>query len=181
MAVKITFGLSAREINTAIKQLRQYQSNLNQKCEEFCRRLCEIGVQEARSRISQSPLGRTITVSTEISPEKTGCKAILFAVGVTKQADGYAPVDTLCLVEFGAGIKYNAAANPKADEFGMGVGTYPGQMHAFDPGGWYYMGEDGEWHHSYGVKATMPMYGASVEMRQKVMEIARAVFGGGQT
>lgn len=164
------------EVDAAIMQLRQYQSDLNRKCEEFCRQLCEIGAQEAKSRISQSPLGKTITVSAEISPEKTGCRAILFAVGETTQAEGYEPVNTLLLVEFGAGIKYNATANPKADEFGMGVGTYPGQTHAFDPGGWYYMGEDGEWYHSYGVKATMPMYGASVEMREKIMKIAREVF-----
>lgn len=179
MSKKISFGLSVSEINSAIKELHQYKSDLNRKCEEFCRRLCEIGVEEAQARISQSPLGKTITVSTEISPEKTGCKAILCAVGETKQTDGYEPVNTLLLVEFGAGIKYNSTANPKADEFGMGVGTFPGQTHAFNPNGWYYVGEDGEWHHSYGVKATMPMYGAGFEMRGKIAEIAKEIFGGG--
>lgn len=179
MSTKISFGLSPKEVDAAIKQLRQYKSDLNLKCEEFCRRLCEVGAQEAQARISQSPLGKTIKVSTEISPEKTGCKAILFAVGETKEAEGYEPVNTLLLIEFGAGIRYNPDANPKADEYGMGVGTYPGQLHAFDPGGWYYMGEDGEWHHSYGVKATMPMYGASLEMRNRIAEIAKEVFGGG--
>lgn len=179
MSCEINFGLSVKEVNAAINELKQYKSDLNRKCEEFCRRLCEIGAEEAHSRISQSPLGKTITVSTEISPEKTGCKAILYAIGETKQTDGYEPVNTLLLVEFGAGIKYNSTPNPKADEFGMGVGTFPGQTHAFDPGGWYYMGEDGEWHHSYGVKATMPMYGASLKMRDKIAEIAKEIFGGG--
>lgn len=179
MPKRISFGLSVSEVNAAIKELRDYKNDLSHKCMEFCERLCEIGANEAHSRISQSPLGKTITVSTEISPEKAGCKTILYAVGETKQADGYEPVNTLLLVEFGAGIKYNEIANPKASDFGMGVGTYPGQTHAFDSGGWYYMGIDGEWHHSYGVKATMPMYGASLEIRNKIIEIAKEVFGGG--
>ena len=82
----------------------------------------------------------------------------------------------MLLIEFGAGIRYNPLPNPKAGEYGMGVGTYPGQMHAFDPAGWYYWGEDEKWHHSYGIKATMPMYNAAKIIQERVVQIAREVF-----
>ena len=82
----------------------------------------------------------------------------------------------MLLVEFGAGIHYNANANPKAGEMGCGVGTFPGQIHAFEDG-WYYWGEDKKWHYTHGTKATMPMYSASVAIREKVRECAKEVFG----
>lgn len=49
---------------------------------------------------------------------------------------------------------------------------------AHDPDGWWYQKEEGgEWYHTYGTKACMPMYKASVEMRDKIVKIAREVFG----
>ena len=58
----------------------------------------------------------------------------------------------------------------------MGVGTFPDQTHAFQDQGWYYMDVSGEWHHSYGVKATMPMYNADIEMILNLRKIAKEVF-----
>lgn len=89
---------------------------------------------------------------------------------------GHGYVSTLLIVEFGAGIHYNSKGNPKADEMGYGVGTFPGQIHAFEDG-WYYWGEDEKWHYTHGIKATMPMYNASVAIREKVQECAKEVFG----
>lgn len=175
MAKKITFGLSVSEIQNAIKEIKAYQNDLNRKCEELCRRLTMAGYNVALSRIGESPLGKTIVLQSNISPQKAGCRAVLFAVGEVKQSEGYEPFNTLLAVEFGAGIYHNATPNPKADDFGLGVGTFPGQIHAFE-NGWYYLGEDNEWHYTHGVKATMPMYFAGKEMREKVIEIARQVF-----
>ena len=79
-------------------------------------------------------------------------------------------------VEFGAGIYYNKSNSIIANKFGMGIGTFPGQTHAFDSNGWYYLGDDGEWHHSYGVKATMPMYKAGTEIRKNIDKVVREVF-----
>lgn len=173
---KVTGGLSVKSIDNMIKQVEAYQSNLNRKCEVLCRRLAEAGRQTAVTAINESPLGKTITLSIRMEPKEVGCKAILMAVGQTKDSENYGSINTLLLVEFGAGIRYNATANPKAGEFGMGVGTFPGQTHAFDPEGWYYWGDDDQWHHSYGVKATMPIYKATVSIRQQVLTIAREVF-----
>lgn len=168
---------NSKSINRAIKQIQRYRDDLPKKCEELCRRLAESGVQVAKTAISESPQGKTITLTTDIRPEKAGCKAILMATGKTVTSSDGRSFNLLLAVEFGAGIKYNAKSNPKASEFGMGVGTFPDQTHAFDPNGWYYLGDDGEWHHSYGAKAAMPMYKAGVEIRRQILAIAKEVFG----
>ena len=44
--------------------------------------------------------------------------------------------------------------------------------------GWYYWdAEKEEWRYSHGVKATMPMYNAYIQMLQQIKTIAREVFG----
>lgn len=174
---RISAGLSVRSFENMIKQVEAYQNGLNRKCELLCQRLAEVGRQAAVTAINDSPLGKTITLSVQLEPKAVVCKAILMAVGQTKESEGYGSINTLLLVEFGSGIRYNASANPKAGEFGMGVGTFPGQTHAFDPDGWYYWGADNQWHHSFGVKATMPIYKASLDIRQQIQAIAREVFG----
>ena len=81
-------------------------------------------------------------------------------------------------VEFGAGIFYNSEENPKAPELGFGVGTYPGQIHAFEDG-WYYWDDKTEtWRYAHGIKATMPMYNAEQQIIQQYVKIAMEVFGG---
>lgn len=175
MSKQITMNLSTSSVQNAIKELRQYQQDLNRKCEAFCQRLTELGKITAEARVNESPLGKYITITTDIQPEKVGCKAMLIATGVTKSTD-YGDVNTLLLIEFGAGIHYNPTDNPKAGELGFGVGTFPGQTHAFEDG-WYYPGDDGEWYYTHGTKATMPMYGASTEMLLNIRKIAKEVFG----
>lgn len=167
--------LSVKGIQSIIDQLREYKQELNDKTELFCRKLAEAGLVVAESRIAESPLGKTVSVRIDMEPSKGGCKAILIAKGQKKTND-YGTASTLLFVEFGAGIHYNANANPKAGEMGYGVGTFPGQIHAFEDG-WYYWGEDEKWHYTHGVKATMPMYNASVAIREKIYECAKEAFG----
>ena len=167
--------LSSKGIQSIIDQLQDYKQDLHRKTELLCKRLAEVGLTVAQTKIGESPLGKTISMRSDMEPSKAGCKAMLIASGQTKSND-YGTVNTLLLVEFGSGIHFNPVDNPKAGEFGMGVGTFPGQIHAFDPGGWYYWGEDEKWHHTYGTKATMPMYNASVAIREQVAAITKEVF-----
>lgn len=175
MSKRISFGLSVSEVNDAIKQVKEYKKEINNKCRILCSRLLDAGYGEASVKIAESPLGKTIILNTSLSSDKFGCKAILFATGQKKTND-YGTIDTLMLVEFGAGIHFNPIPNPIANDFGMGVGTFPGQVHAFDDKGWYYLGDDGSWHHSYGVRATMPMYEASKAIKIELLAMARDIF-----
>ncbi len=47
-------------------------------------------------------------------------------------------------------------------------------LHAFSDG-WYYLGNDNQWHYTHGVKATMPMYNATIEIINQYKQI-REVF-----
>jgi hypothetical protein len=175
MSTKIRVkSLSTKEINRAIKEIERYKRNLVEKCVQFCKELAEIGQTEASVHIGKSPLGNYVTVTTEINPTSTGCKAVLMAVGQEKSND-YGTVNTLLLIEFGAGIYHNSTPNPWADDAGYGVGTFPGQTHAFEDG-WWYPKEDGTWAYTHGVKATMPMYNADIEMILNIEKVARRVF-----
>lgn len=164
-----------KSLQQAIKQIESYRDDLPRKCQEICRRLSEEGVRVADAAINSVPIGKTIILTTDINPSNMGCQAIMKMAGrETRTEDGRTFFSALA-IEFGAGIYYNSNSNPKSSEFGMGVGTFPGQTHAFQDG-WYYLGNDGNWHYSHGVQASMPMYKASVTLRQKIDSIIKDVF-----
>lgn len=169
--------LSISSIRNLQKELEKYRDSLTNKARLLAERLSEIGIKVAEAKIRESPLGKYVTIKTDITEEKSGCKAILIAIGETFEHEGYAPFNSLLAIEFGAGIQYNKEENPKAPDLGFGVGTFPDQTHAFDKNGWWFWDErKKEWIHSYGVEATMPMYLASVEIQQKIVEVAKDVF-----
>ena len=170
-------GLSVSGLNGLKRQLLQYKDDLPTKCEKLVYRLLQSGVAVSKAKISESPLGKYVTVTTSISADKMGCKGILLAKGAVKEQDGYAPFSILLAIEFGAGVHFNSTPNPLSAEMGYGVGTFPGQVHAMEPGGWYFWSEEKQqWIHSYGVKATMPMYNADMEIIQNVVKTAKEVF-----
>lgn len=176
---KFTAKLSTDSLEKLKQDLWQYKKvKLTSKCRELIKRLMEIGVEVANAKLSESPLGSQITITTKISSENYGGKGIILAKGAVHQAEGYDPFSILLAIEFGAGIHYNPTPNPNADKFGLGVGTFPGQIHAFQSEGWMYWDEKAqEWRHTYGVKATMPLYNADIEIIQNIEKIAKEVFG----
>lgn len=170
--------LSVKGIENLKKQLIEYRDvELPSKCKELATKLANIGVNIASAKIGESPLGKYVTLKTDISADKMGYKAILIATGEVIQSDDYNDFSVLLAIEFGAGIHYNQKPNPKADEFDMGVGTFPGQIHAFEDGWFYWNEEAQEWRYTHGVKATMPMYTASERILQDIVKTAKEVFG----
>ena len=170
--------LSVKGIEALKSQLLQYKDSLSIKCETLVSRLLQNGIEVSKSKISESPLGKYVTVTTNISADKMGCKGILLAKGAVKEQEGYAPFSILLAIEFGAGIHFNPTPNPLiSSEFPYGVGTFPGQTHAYQDM-WFYWDENTqEWKPTHGVKATMPMYNADMEIIQNVVKYAKEVFG----
>ncbi|MGN0378538.1 MAG: hypothetical protein ACI4EU_03010 [Butyrivibrio sp.] len=170
--------LSVDSLNRLKDELLNYRDSLSVKCQKIVMRLAEIGVNVAQSKIDESPLGKRITLSTNISADKMGCNGILLAKGEVKEQEGYAPFSVLLAVEFGAGIRYNPTPNPLIAEkdFPYGVGTFPGQTHAYQDMWWFWDDKANKWRASSGVKATMPMYSASTEIRNNLLKIAKEVF-----
>lgn len=177
MAKKISFGLSVSEINRAIKELQSYQNSLDAKCQQLCERLCNEGIQIAQAHIGSSGFGKYIRLSSEITPEKAGCKAIFFMedsqkiISQWQNQDGEQSkeISPALMLEFGAGLP----AQNHVDIPGVGTGTYG--THGKEPG-WWYMDLQGDWHYSTGVTPKMPMYNAGKELRDKVVAIAKEVF-----
>ena len=168
--------LSQSSIEQLKKDLQAYQNDLQRKTRLFVKRLAEKGVIVANAKIGESPLGKYVSMRTEISEKIAGTKAIIIATGAVKQSEGYEDFNTLLAIEFGAGIHFNPTPNPNADKFGLGVGTFPGQMHAFQDI-WFYWDETEQmWKPTHGVKATMPMYTASMEIIQEIVKTAKEVF-----
>lgn len=169
--------MSVKGIEALKSKLLQYKDSLPIKCEKLVSRLLQSGVTVSQTKISESPLGKYVTVTTNISADKMGCKGILLAKGAVKEQDGYAPFSILLAIEFGAGIHFNPTPNPLiSSEFPYGVGTFPGQVHAYQDL-WFYWDENTqEWKPTHGVKATMPMYNADMEIIQNVVKFAKEVF-----
>ncbi len=177
MSKKISFGLSVKEVQNAIKEIKEYQNSLPGKCEELCQRLSAEGIAIAQAHIGSSGFGKYVRLSSEISLEKAGCKAIFFMedsqkiVSQWQNQDGVQrkEISPALMLEFGAGLP---AQNP-ANIPGVGTGTYG--THGNEPG-WWYMDLEGQWHYATGVSPKMPMYNAGKELKDKVVEIAREVF-----
>ena len=170
--------LSAKRIEALKSQLLQYKDSLPIKCEKLVSMLLQSGVAISQAKISESPLGKYVTVTTNISADKMGCKGVLLAKGVVKEQEGYAPFSILLAIEFGAGVHFNPTPNPLiSSEFPYGVGTFPGQTHAYQDMWWYWDENTKEWKPTHGVKATMPMYSADMEIIKNVVNEAKKVFG----
>ena len=168
--------LSPSSIERLKKELIYYRDELPAKCEKLVERLAKIGLLVANLQISESPLGGYVSLSIDMQPEVAGYKAILISTGAVMQSEGYDDFNVLLAIEFGAGIHYNKTANPNAGEFGYGVGTFPGQIHAFEDGWWYWDSEAEEWKYTHGVKAPMPMYEASKSIIKEIVRTAKEVF-----
>ena len=165
---KYRVNLSSGSFRQLAKDIREYRKSLQDKCEEFAYRLCEIGLQKAESILIQHrDTGQTIG-SLRIENNSEG-KIVNMSVVVES--------DAILFLEFGSGIKNSGTENPKASELGYGPGTYPGKGHWDDPNGWWYPVGDDEYAHTYGIEAAMPMYNASREMIENVGRIAKEVFG----
>lgn len=159
-------------VDGLIAALEEYKSYLHDMMERFVKELCQAGLEVAQQALAEgqgdSPKGEGYAELSVTDPQKEGSK-----VDIRINFTG----NSVTFIEFGAGIFYNnGKSNPKAAEFGMGVGTYPNQRYAINPGYWWYKGEDGKLHFSRGTEAAMPMYKASLEVMRVAETIAKRTF-----
>lgn len=182
MRTKIRMTLSPTSVKQAQNELLKYKKELLKKCQLFVDALAREGITVASAM--SGVYGQYILFERETEPTETGAKAIMYATNTGiihsqwQLADGTvreADVSPLLMAEFGAGLKANNS--DVAKKYGMGTGTFPGQTHASDPEGWWYMDLSGVWHHSYGIDPPMPMEHASIAMCFLIADIAKEVWG----
>lgn len=171
MPKKISIQLSEKSIQKAIDELNQYKRNLRSKNDEFVKRLAELGIPIINQNIASAAGDSDKSHNTYIK---------LNSFGDYSQATLVCEGKDLLFIEFGAGVHFNGAAgsspHPKGQEFGYTIGSYGKGQGKQDS--WYYYADSGESVLSHGTQATMPVYRASVEIRNKIREVAREVFGG---
>ncbi len=171
----ISFGLSEREINRAIRELEQFKRDFEAKCDELLKRIADRLAEEAQSGFS----GAIVDDLTEKSgsPRKANVE-----VKVEKRDEGYAVVANgtdAVWVEFGAGIYHNGgkgaigkSPNPYGNDLNFTIGGF-GENGKKEAWGFY---EDGELKITHGTPATMPMYHAVQTVSREAASIAREVF-----
>lgn len=169
--MNIEIELSKASVDSAIAQLKGYLQSLNDKNALFVKRLAELGIPVIDEKIEESEGDASKYHDTQIK---------IHSYGDYSEATLTVSGQDILFIEFGSGIFWNEESEAAhAGQFGYGVGTYPGQTHAFntDPYGWWYRDETGAPQYSYGQQATAPMLQASHEIIANIRKIAREVYG----
>lgn len=155
----ITIELSAVSTKYAARLLKDYARGHNKRLDEVCRRLAEIGKDEAQRRFDRGAEHGNGGVIVEVVPIDRGYKIV---------ASGH----DVYFIEFGTGIY----ANP--NDYTTSVPVYPGsysEQHAqrfSEHGFWYYEGEKLQ-----GTEAQNAMYYAGKAMRENEQRIMKEVLG----
>lgn len=159
-----------KSIDRVVNEIRLQKSEIGNKCNNFVRRLSEIGIPVIRQSIS-STMGdsdKNHNIYIKVNSFGSYSQAILYVEG-----------RDLLFMEFGSGVYYNGSAggspHPKGKEFGYTIGSY-GKGQGKNES-WFYYADSGEIAMSHGTKASMPVYKAGIEIRTQILKIAREIFG----
>lgn len=160
----IKMTLSTSSIKDAIAELKSYKASLEQKKNKMLEKLADIGVREASVRFTTAMYDGVNDSHVTLKPINNGYAIV---------AEGHA----VAFIEFGAGVYHNSGEpypNPRPDGI-VGIGEYGkgyGKRQT-----WVFRDEAGEKVFTHGNPAAMPMWYASEEMRSKITQIAKEVFG----
>lgn len=161
--MKIVFGLSPKEIQSAIRQIEQYKLDLKRKCQLLVEALTEKGVEIAKFNVQN--LGAYYTGELEASID--GYYSPALGVGIIYAGSWYA-----CYVEFGTGIRGMEGQHTKAGELGW---VYDVNDHGEN--GWVYFNDrDGQYHWTDGMPSRPFMYDTVRQLDGICEEIAKVVF-----
>lgn len=142
----------------AIEELKAYEREIRPKLDEVCRRLAEVGRQEALVHLRLANGNTDATIEPPV-PIENGYKVVMSG------ADVY-------FVEFGTGDDANAYTQNVTVLVAPGSWSETHAKKYSTYGFWYYNGERLE-----GTPAYMPMYYAGKKMREEAPRIMREVFG----
>ena len=155
----ITIELSPASCNKAMKELEKYQKEIKPKLDEVCKRLAEIGKEEALSVINGISLQDGNAVE---------------RVDVVQIENGYKLVmegEDVYFIKFGTGDGVSAHYDTSVPVAWGSWSAEHSQM-LFTKGFWYY-----DKVRYTGTKAYMPMYYAEKKMREEMPRIMKEVFG----
>ncbi len=159
----IKCDLSEQSIDRAISELKRYKQEFLKREKQLLEGLAKIGLKEASVRFTTAMYDGTNDVSVRLDETNNGYAIV---------ADGQA----VAFIEFGAGVYHNPSEpypNPRPSGI-VGIGEY-GKGHGKQKA-WGYKDENDELVITRGNPAAMPMWYASEEIKNSVMEVVREVF-----
>ena len=155
----IAIELSVDSCNKAIEELKKYQKEIKPKLDEVCRRVAEVGRDEALSIINGIRLQDGNAVE---------------RVDVVKIDNGYKLVmegEDVYFIEFGTGDGVSAHYDVSVP-VAYGSWSVEHSQMLWNKGFWYY-----DKVRYTGTPAYMPMYYAEKRMREEAPRIVKEVFG----
>lgn len=179
---RVSVSLNSKSIEYAIELLELEKKRIRDRMNVLIKDLARIGIRTAT--VQSGKYSGYISFESEINDTENGYVGALIARDKEKIISRWyrggelveREVSPLLLAEFGSGWYADVK-----DEWGslqgeVGQGTFPGQIHAYDPGGWYWKDEQGRLHHSIGELPEYPVYNAWKAMLDAVDRMAKSVF-----
>ena len=158
----IRFSLDNKEIDRAIKELKQFKKEFLKKCNSLVQELTDLGVDIAKVEVTQLDA----VYSGELRDSIEGYYSPTYNVGIIKAGAYYA-----VYVEFGTGVGGSQSPHPNPQGY-----TYDINAHGED--GWVYYNDDiGEFRWTKGFKSRPFMYNTARQLEKECEKIAKGVFG----
>lgn len=177
--------LSLKGIDNLINDLKRYRDiELQNKMERAISLLLDKGIDVANGR--KGYFANFIAFKKQISRERYGVYGIMVGfntapnvkVWYNSEGEQQAEISSILMAEFGSGQFADSTIN--IEQVGH-RGTFPNQTHAFQDS-WSFatkLDENGKptgWVRTKGIKPTSPMYFASKEMYEEIVNVFRSVF-----
>lgn len=173
----IKVELSASGIDEAIRQIEDFQKELNRRNQEFVNTLAQEGIQTLNAHFPNG--GKTVSdKGIETGSDSSHSTHIDDMSSTTRAAaDMVVEGPDLLFIEFGAGVHYNGAVgtspHPWGAEMGYTIGSYGAGHGAQNV--WGYSNGGGTTL-TYGTPASKPVYDAYLDMRSRGLDVAIRVF-----
>lgn len=168
----ISFGLSTKEIDRALRELADYKQEIIRKTELLRDKVAERLAEEAKTGFSGAVVDDLVKggqkfAQVDVSVDNRGSVTVVVASG-----------EDAVWVEFGAGVYHNgspgSSPHPHGAELGMTIGGFGKGNGKKEVWGFY---ENGELKLSRGTPARMPMARAVTTVCNDIQSIAKEVFG----
>ena len=154
--------LDRKEIDRAIKELKQYRAEFIKKCNQLVQELTDYGVDVAKVEVTQLDA----VYSGELRNSIEGYFSPTTGVGIIKAGAYYA-----VYVEFGTGVVGSQSPHPNPQGWSYDVNAHGDE-------GWVYYNDDiGDFRWTKGFKSRPFMYNTARQLEKDCEKIAREVFG----
>lgn len=157
----IKFSLNTKDIDRAIRELKQFKTEFIEKCNRLIEELTDYGVEVAQVQVAQLDAVYTGELMNSIE----GYYSPTYNVGIIKAGAYYA-----AYVEFGTGVVGKQSPHPNPQGW-----QYDVNQHG-DEGWVYYDDESGTFRWTKGFKSRPFMYNTARQLERDCKRIAKEVF-----